>query len=501
MRKPKWPLTTARQYLLLTGYSVFLAVTATLLWGGYVPFLRRYLAGDDLIVLDFFARAFALPAALIVTALVVHRRGDGDGKLPRLLPFIFLGASAAVFAGVGFFGWAGEPLAVAIGLGCGIGCGLLFILFQRLLATQAIFAAGFIVIVAALVSPLLHFLLGLMPEGYALLANFLVLVPLCALPLFLSRRDMPSAGRTPSRTPPAGDLGSGRSARREAARILVTPLLGIALSAFVIGLMQVTVVWDGDTRIINTAKMLGMLGSGIVLCFTWLLTYPRFSPESIYRTVFPLTATAYLLLPFMSSSYFYAFVVVSFLIFAVVSALMVITCLQVSRDLGLRPMVVYGGFAGVVYLVAALGSVVGYVFLGIGGAKLTQLLVIALVAVYILAFALILMLRKRSDKTGQSREPSVLPEPAAPTSADLFERFRERYALSERETETAILLANGRDVPTIARKLFISENTVRTHTKSLYRKLDVHTKQDFLDLLDQAGAPQSRSLPGAVQPD
>lgn len=46
------------------------------------------------------------------------------------------------------------------------------------------------------------------------------------------------------------------------------------------------------------------------------------------------------------------------------------------------------------------------------------------------------------------------------------------------------LLAHGYDVPSIAKKLFISENTVRTHTKKVYTLLKVHSKQEIVDLVN-----------------
>lgn len=55
--------------------------------------------------------------------------------------------------------------------------------------------------------------------------------------------------------------------------------------------------------------------------------------------------------------------------------------------------------------------------------------------------------------------------------------------LSQREQEVTDLLLRGNTVAAIARKLFISENTVRGHTKNIYRKLSVHSKQELIDLL------------------
>ncbi len=59
-----------------------------------------------------------------------------------------------------------------------------------------------------------------------------------------------------------------------------------------------------------------------------------------------------------------------------------------------------------------------------------------------------------------------------------------RYALSEREAEVCELLARGNTRAGIATRLVVSENTVRTHVKNLYTKLDVHSKQQLVDLID-----------------
>ena len=47
------------------------------------------------------------------------------------------------------------------------------------------------------------------------------------------------------------------------------------------------------------------------------------------------------------------------------------------------------------------------------------------------------------------------------------------------------LLVRGYSGPAIAEMLFISENTMRTHSKRIYAKLDIHKKQELLVLIDQ----------------
>lgn len=53
------------------------------------------------------------------------------------------------------------------------------------------------------------------------------------------------------------------------------------------------------------------------------------------------------------------------------------------------------------------------------------------------------------------------------------EEERERLGISRREMEVLQLMASGHSNDEIAAKLFISSNTVKTHTSSLYAKLDV----------------------------
>ena len=64
-----------------------------------------------------------------------------------------------------------------------------------------------------------------------------------------------------------------------------------------------------------------------------------------------------------------------------------------------------------------------------------------------------------------------------------FASVAARFALSEREVEVMRLLCRGRTKRYIAETLYLSEDTVRWHAKQLYRKLDVHSKQELIDLV------------------
>ena len=61
---------------------------------------------------------------------------------------------------------------------------------------------------------------------------------------------------------------------------------------------------------------------------------------------------------------------------------------------------------------------------------------------------------------------------------------RQHYRLSARETEVMELIARGNTVARIAEQLVVPENTIRTHSKRIYAKLDIHKKQELVDLLE-----------------
>jgi DNA-binding CsgD family transcriptional regulator len=92
-----------------------------------------------------------------------------------------------------------------------------------------------------------------------------------------------------------------------------------------------------------------------------------------------------------------------------------------------------------------------------------------------------------SEAARNALSPS--PDPPAPLYRDsvlsrcaLLQQF---YPLSARECEVVELIAHGNSVASIAERLVVSENTVRTHMKRIYNKLAIHKRQELLDLLEE----------------
>ncbi|MBM6998731.1 helix-turn-helix transcriptional regulator [bacterium] len=90
--------------------------------------------------------------------------------------------------------------------------------------------------------------------------------------------------------------------------------------------------------------------------------------------------------------------------------------------------------------------------------------------------------RARPDDDTRPTPTDETTRTAAALTA-LLAAIAEDRGLSARETEVIALYAHGRSATYIAAELDISPQTVKTHLKRAYAKLDVHSRQDLLDLL------------------
>ncbi len=82
------------------------------------------------------------------------------------------------------------------------------------------------------------------------------------------------------------------------------------------------------------------------------------------------------------------------------------------------------------------------------------------------------------------------PEPDTPSrdaQAAAMDAFAARHGLSEREAEVFRLWVTGHGLKHIQNTLFISESTVKTHLRSIYRKCDTHNRAEIIELFEREG--------------
>lgn len=68
---------------------------------------------------------------------------------------------------------------------------------------------------------------------------------------------------------------------------------------------------------------------------------------------------------------------------------------------------------------------------------------------------------------------------------DLPEKFALQNNLTPREKQILLLLIEGRNNPYIRENLNVSNNTLKTHLRNIYRKLSINDRQELLDVYNE----------------
>ncbi|MEC4176775.1 helix-turn-helix transcriptional regulator [Adlercreutzia sp. R7] len=472
----------ARLAVAAGSYGLFLACTSIVLWGGYTVLLPGSAASYDARAVEYFVRCGAFPLSLFAAAAVAYRRPKSAvWRHPLVALSLFLMVPAIVGAHMaGLIGLHGALVLCAACLGCG--SGFMFCFLQEMVASLKVYDAGIVVFAAAGISAAVCIAIGQLPRATMMWLGFLVLVPAMAAAVLGARRFVGQV-HPAFDTIPAQQVDRCRRAARESWPSLIC----IAFSAFVVGLIRVEAINNAEvSQAFDNANMVGLLITSVVLLATWKTVYERVGLARLYQIVFPLTATIYLLLPLLDSTFHQWLVLLVFAVFSVTSSLMVVSCSRVARNQCVQPVLVYGVFAGTVYAAMELGLLLGCILDNTAGIGFAGLSVVALVAIY--CMSMMMNAKRQQGVTAPAPSPEDAPaedasQPAAP-SASPCDQVVVQYGLSAREADVLGLLARGRDAAYIAEELVISKNTVRTHMKNIFAKTGVHSRQELIDLLE-----------------
>ena len=284
-----------------------------------------------------------------------------------------------------------------------------------------------------------------------------------------------------------------KGALKSAVAELSDPLLCVCAIAFAVALTR-AITLDGIER----TDAINLIASGCIIVVAlalygiWFVLgddrapFKKLSILGLYRAFFPIIVTALLALSIVGNSLALSVATLVYVLFTFVSVFIMSTSISVARAHSVPATSVYGAFAGATYFVFAAATALGawvYYPRNFGAATLS---VIVLFVFYILAmsYAAIQARKKRRGEDATTRNPVEAKATVVDGVSERCAVLSQQHGLTARENDTLLLLAKGRDVPSIAKQLFISENTVRSHSKSIYKKLDIHSKQELLDLLE-----------------
>lgn len=244
-------------------------------------------------------------------------------------------------------------------------------------------------------------------------------------------------------------------------------------------------VFMGSNRISNDflgipqllAALASVLIIGVIVLFEKKQDYGK-----IYKPVTLIMSFFFLLMPVMIESDF-VIETLGLTGYGTFNVMIWIVLTETVHRYDVEPSVVFGFGWGAITLGVLLGTLAGSWVARYVALTPSMVSLIALIAVCVVLFAYMFVLTDRDIQSFTTEAPDVEVKHAP--FLTLVEELSEEYGLSPKETEVLALVAKGRSMPRIQDELYISRGTATTHLRHIYQKMDIHDKQELLDLVEQ----------------
>lgn len=285
--------------------------------------------------------------------------------------------------------------------------------------------------------------------------------------------------------------GEARPWRAHAAAFLSVvgvPLLGMVISSFAMGVQPAFLFGEAVD-----AQHLGMLVADallLALALAWARAGRRPLFSLLYQVVLPACAAVALVLCAFPAPVREVGLAAIYVFYSLVS------CVGVAAAVATANAGEFSRAGMVAALIAAFcGSGIFGIFLG---ARVSDLIDNNAVVLVILttAYGCWLLLSgclkswrlmvgtDDGDKTGAGASEPAASRPAIDPLDERIARLAATAGLSPRETEVLGFVGRGHSSVYVAKTLLISESTVYTHVRNLYRKLGVSTRESLIQLLN-----------------
>lgn len=453
------------------GFACFLAMNSFSLWG--FSYLPEFVMGANA------DKAWSLPLALTNTAaflVFVVAASKNKVKHPPLAGAVGFVACGLIFL-LGFLRSGNLPLLFLSGGCVGVGTTCCFVCWETTLSRMGDRQRKLCILAGSILSAASFAFFATADNSLTLFAIMLLAFGNIAM-MYLCLKIIPEKQDNHSFALDA------KSLREYAGLLLCILAIGI-ISPVIDGAMPSE---NGNLMgrgfVVHGANVL----SAIVLGVAWFAFDKTITIKRAYYLVFPLFVTALFLFPFVSDEMKQTASFAASFGFTFFSIVMMISCIEISEEKCEGLVGLYALFAFVTYVSRFVGDGISF---ALGQSSIpndTLPMAAAFLLVYLLSIVMFLVSKKSRHEATPNRPLDMQTEQPRRDIEDRAEKqcaiLAEKHKLTERQHEILVLFSHGYDIPSIAKKLFISENTVRTHTKKLYLALDVHSKQEIISLIE-----------------
>ncbi len=417
-------------------------------------------------------------------------------------------------------GASGPGLYLLLGLGSaltGTGYGFLWGSWAECFGRMHPSRTALYVPLSFLVTAALFLGISLVANG-GLVPSLLLMLPLPAISLWClegCRKEFPAAS-VPRRRNGTRNL--------EALESLISLLVASIILSCLFGF-----VWEMAVMAVNSVDdahqlpLFGNLIAALGMVAFVLVARKRLDIAVAFRVLVPLIVVLFAVLPFFWQERPVLLNAVMSTCYGIFDVIIWYSVASAAYDFAVSGYVVGGIVRAVSILSRLLGIGIGYLVMLVPDDASSSLVAISVAALYALFMLLIYHFSRERHRTNAPEEAvnSQPPHPApaetldhknadddtggtsagentsenanegtgesaidADDESDVLEAIVEDYGLTRREAEVLPFLARGRSARIIAEALFVSESTIRTHTRRILEKTDLHSKQELIDLID-----------------
>lgn len=229
-----------------------------------------------------------------------------------------------------------------------------------------------------------------------------------------------------------------------------------------------------------------------VLMIVIILSSKQFSIETLYKPVVLLCTVGFAIIPALGVSTQLPFLVVT-IGYTLFEVLVWVILSEVANRFQYTSVQVFGIGRAIVLVVGVIvGALFARTLTSVDAMDIQALVVISALAVSLITFSRNYILTGRDLEAFEGTQSNFTPQEEPPTLQKKIPLLRRcqiighHYGLSNREIDVFHLLSSGRNAARVQEELMISAGTVNTHTRHIYQKLDIHTQQELIDLMQNA---------------
>lgn len=278
----------------------------------------------------------------------------------------------------------------------------------------------------------------------------------------------------------AGAVVSSPTTSTPFARMWIGLLALACVVGLAYGLMRgITLTYaEHSTDIATIAIVIGIACTGVLLLVVNMIFRREEQLYLVCQIALPLIAAGFLLLPQFGTGFPFPLIILT-VGHSFFYSLLWVFCVDLARHTNIIPIRIFSLGLFTFFSGMLIGALASDLLSKIAPLTSQAITAISFVVIYITALILAIVLGAKRKAERYSAQPALNTE-----IQSCCNELSKEKGLTARENEILFLLAAGRDRAFIRESLYISTDTIKSHIRHIYMKLDVHSKAEMLTLID-----------------